>query len=326
MKLVYDRAREYDDMFIPSPFKIIDYDFKQNKYQYYNDLSKRYVPNQEQYMNDLHRYYKIQQDIIDQTGNDPRYDNKLMDPGHLISCDAYFDPDEDERMKENLYSVYRRQIPIMNTNPDVVRINKVEKSDNIDPCYYHQPYDDLEESLENQNKIDFEFAGGKLLMVPGKTPEGMYIPYNDWLELIGKQLAASNANVVQSNQPDKLDSIKSVLTSLISNISGKNSSDSSTQASGSGLTLKHLNRGAIKEMDLTGAYDHYPKYLRHAYNDSMNMMTGAGMSNRRARNKFIKAYKRIHGDDMHYLNEMIKEEKAHIKKMMKYIEEMKNKQ
>lgn len=223
--------------------------------------------------------------------------NPLLFPGNIVTCDGYFSREIDNQQKTRMYEVYRMQAAA--TLPYDVNIKKNYPSENI-------------------NLASFQFAGGELLLVPQKNED--YYDYDDWVELIGRQLAASNYNIIQSTNTDDSDNSNSdnvlaqKIADIINKFSSGSSSSSGTQSSpsGSGFKKSHIKEDDIRhggafqdERYVQDYYDTYADDIGGIFYKAYNSMVGKGFSPSKARSAFIQGYRKIHGSDNSFANKFI---------------------
>jgi hypothetical protein len=236
----------------------------------------------------------------------------------------YIDMESDNiNIRERMYKIYNDQIPLLNSNPIPINFNGklygngLSNHEKFIPMQAGAGYID-QPAPSNYSQNDAS------LKIKNNNPEYTYLDYSDWVELTGRQIAASNnGNQVSNGTILPVDEdgniIKSKSDKLKKLIAAKKTSMGGCDKCHLNFNIDpatHFDNTAFK----LGSGKANSAHVKNLHKILNNIARKSGGSMKVCADIFHEAYKNVHDDDYSHYNQMIKERiaKGFIPKNLRY--------
>jgi hypothetical protein len=218
---------------------------------------------------------------------------------------------DSNRIRERMYQVYNDQIPLLNSNPIPIDYNGKIYGNGLRNINKFIPVQAGAGYVNQPAPSNYMQNEGLLKVNKQTNPEYSYLDYADWVEFVGRQIAASNGNTVSKGDFSQVDedgniAVQNKSTKLLKLIEAKK------KAMG-GCSNCHLNFDIDPEthfdntaFKLGSALDR-KKHVKNLSKILKHIKDNHGGSMGDCAKIFHKAYRNVHGDDYSFYEDLVKD-------------------
>lgn len=224
-------------------------------------------------------------------------------------------------LRERMYDIYNKQIPMLNSNPAPIRYDGLIYGNGLSSASAYVPvqagipaYKQFGSGYIDQ-PAPRHFVKNDGSLKVGKALDNMQNPvydkldYADWVELVGRQIAASNANNVSNGQILPVDSegniiIQNKAAKLQKMIDAKNKSMGGCSSCHLNYEINpgtHYDNTAFK----LGSALKRKKHVDNLEKILKKLIKKSGGSGEVCGEIFYDAYNNVHGNDYSYFDDLL---------------------